>query len=152
MKILLRSMAVLFFALFFFVQAPSSTPNPSDAVVMKFVAPPYPRKAIDNRIVGTTVSEISVGLDGSVREVQTVRAHQVFEKHVTDALRQWRFRPGNQEYKLEVTVVFEFDDSCEGTEKHPVTSETRVSAEFPTLVRIVTSPRCAEVFNSNKKQ
>jgi TonB family protein len=152
MKTLLGSLAILFFALFIFGQAPSSSADSSDAVVMKFVAPPYPRKARDSRIVGTTVSEISVGLDGSVRKVRTIRAHQAFESPVSDALKEWRFRPGKQEYKLEITVSFEFDDACAGTDKHPLTSETRVSAEFPTLVHIVTSPQCVEVIDSKKKQ
>jgi TonB family protein len=152
MKILLRSLAILFFALFSFGRVPASTPNSSDPVVMKFVAPPYPRVAKDKRIMGTTVSEISVGLDGAVWDVRTVRAHPVFANPVRDALKQWRFRPENQEYKLEVTVSFEVDDACEGTDKHPVTAESRVSAEFPNLVHIVTSLQCVEVSESGKKQ
>jgi TonB family protein len=152
MKILMGSLVVLFFALFFFGRVPAATPNSSEPVVTKFVAPPYPRAAKDKRIMGTTVSEISVGLDGSVRDVRTVRAHPVFANSVRDALKQWRFRPENQEYKLEVTVSFEFDDACEGTDMHPVTAESRVSAEFPNLVHIVTGLQCVEVSDSDKKQ
>ena len=111
-------------------QALSPVPHFSDPIVVKFVAPPYPRAAKDQRIMGKTVSEISVGLDGSVRDVQRVRAHSVFANPVRDALKQWRFRLGNQEYELEMTVSFEFDDACEGSDKHPITAESRVSAEF----------------------
>jgi hypothetical protein len=102
-------------------------------------------------MMGKTVSEISVGLDGSVRDVQTVRAHPVFANPVRDALKQWRFRPGQLEYELEMTVSFEFDDACEGSDKHPITAESRVSAEFPNLVHIVTSLPCKEVSSSDRR-
>jgi Gram-negative bacterial TonB protein C-terminal len=102
-------------------------------------------------MMGKTVSEISVGLDGSVRDVQTVRAHPVFANPVRDALKQWRFRPGQLEYELEMTVSFVFDDACEGSDKHPITAESRVSAEFPNLVHIVTSLPCKEVSSSDRR-
>ena len=101
-------------------------------------------------MTGKTVSEIGVGLDGYVRDVRIISAHPVFANPVRDALKQWRFRPENLEYKLEVTVSFEFDDACEGTDKHPVGAESHVSAEFPNLVHIVTSLPCKEVSNSDQ--
>src|SRR6266404_3618278 len=149
MKTLLGGFTILLFGLFSLGQA--STSNSSDPIVVKFVAPPYPRAAKDQRMMGTTVSEISVGTDGSVRDVQAIRAHPVFASPVRDALKQWRFRAGNQEYRLEMTVSFEFDDACEGTDKHPITAESRVSAEFPNLVHIVTSLPCKEVSTSDRK-
>ena|SRR5215467_3371191 len=151
MKTLLGGLAISLFGLFFLGQAPSPMPNSSDPIVVKFVAPPYPRAAKDQRMMGKAVSEISVGLDGSVRDVQTVRAHPVFANPVKDALKQWRFRPGNQEYELEITVSFEFDDACEGSDKHPITAESRVSADFPNLVHIVTSLPCTETSISERK-
>jgi hypothetical protein len=142
MKPLLGSMAALFSCLFFFGQTPSSIPA-CDVAVVKFVAPPYPRAAKDGKITGRAVATINIARDGSVN-VQTVRAHIVFEKPVRDALAKWRFTPTNQESTLEVIVSFEIDDTCEGTDEHPLTAETRVSAELPSLVHVVTGLRCLE--------
>jgi len=125
MKTLLGGFTILLFGLFSLGQA--STSNSSDPIVVKFVAPPYPRAAKDQRMMGTTVSEISIGPDGSVRDVQTIRAHPVFANLVRDALKQWRFRAENQEYRMEMTVSFEFDDACEGTDKHPISTRLNLS-------------------------
>jgi hypothetical protein len=141
MKLLLGSMGALFSCFFLFGQTPSSIPV-CDIAVVKFVAPPYPRTAKNFKITGRAVATIHIAR-GSV-EVQTVRAHPIFEKPVRDALAKWRFAPANQENTLEVTVSFEIDNSCEGTDKHPLTAETRVSAELPTLVHVVTGLTCFE--------
>jgi hypothetical protein len=60
-------------------------------------------------MMGTTVSEISIGPDGSVRDVQTKSSTPLFASPLRDALKQWRSIAGNQEYRLEMTVSFEFD-------------------------------------------
>jgi TonB family protein len=113
-------------------------------VVIKFVAPPYPRAAKDKRIIGRTVTRLSVDRDGSVMEVKTISANPLFEGYVLDALKQWRFKPSDREYTLEVTCLFELDQDCEGTNLHPVTSETHVSAELPSVVHVKTGLQCIE--------
>jgi len=119
--------------------------------VITFVAPAYPRAAKDVRIQGTTLTRIAIGRDGVVTEVKTIRAHPVFEGYVVEALKQWRFKPSEQEHTLEVTCSFEFtDDKCEGTDKHPITAETRVSAELPAVVHIRTGLQCMETSNAQK--
>lgn len=151
MKSRFLKFAILFVGPFLFAQTPPPMSGSSRVVVVKFVAPPYPRAAKDKRMMGKAVSEISVGPDGSVQDVRILSAHPVFENPVRDALKQWRFSPTSQEYTLQVTVSFEFDDACEGTDKHPLTSESRVSAEFPNLVHIITSLQCTEVSTSETK-
>jgi TonB family protein len=148
MSSLLNTFTVLFFACLFFGQATPCGPRISTAEVVRFLAPPYPRAAKDNRIIGTTVSEVSVAGDGSISDVRTVRAHPVFETYVKDALKQWRFRPTVHEYKLKVSIIFAFDEACEGTDKDPITSETHVSADLPTAVHVVTGLKCLELHSN----
>jgi TonB family protein len=152
MKNLLAKFAILPIGLLIFGQTPGSQPNPASTCVVRFVAPPYPRAAKDKRMMGTTVSELRVALDGSVSGVRTLRAHPVFESQVKDALKQWRFKPTNEEYKVEVTISFELDENSECTNKGTITPETYVSADLPTLVHVRTGVPCLVIENdSNKK-
>jgi TonB family protein len=122
--------------------------------LVTFVAPAYPRAAKDQRIMGETRTRVTVNRDGAVTEVKTIDAHPVFEHYVLDALKQWRFKPSDQEYAFQVICSFEFmDEECKGNDKHPITSETYVSADLPTVVHIKTDLRlCPTVdFNSQKQ-
>ena len=103
--------------------------------MIKFVAPAYPKHAKANRIMGKTLTLLTINRDGFVKEVKTIAAHRVFEHDVLEALKQWRFKPSDHEYTLEVTCLFELTVSeCED----PITSETHVSAELPSTVHIKT--------------
>jgi|ERR1700690_2607396 len=132
-------------------QSPATAADPIPAVIT-FVAPAYPRLARDARIMGRTLTRITINRDGAVTEVKTIRAHRVFEAYVLEALRHWRFQPSDQEHQLEVTCSFEIpaDGPCEGTVEHPMTSETHVSADLPSVVHIRTSGLpCVEVSDSD---
>ena len=129
------------------VQADSDVPP-----VVNFVAPAYPRLAKDNRITGTTVTDVKVSADGRVSDATIISAHPLFANYVLTALRQWRFRASHTEYHLKVRVQFDLLDDCsEGTDKHPVTSETYVSAELPGIVYVRTAARCIETSNSDQQ-
>lgn len=117
------------------------------ATVTHFVAPPFPREAKDQRIMGTTVSRISVTREGTVESVTMVHAHPVFETAVNDALRQWRFQPTSDGFKLEVKMSFEFyDEDC----KKPLTPETKVVADLPHSVTVRTGLQCVQVQSTQK--
>ena len=117
--------------------------------VLTFVAPAYPRIAKDNRMMGTTVTDITVSADGQVSDAKVASAHPAFANYVLSALRQWKFRPSQAEAHLKITVRFELLDDCsDGTDKHPLTSETYVSADLPTMVYVRTAARCMETSNS----
>jgi TonB family protein len=134
-----------------FAQSPSVTEKDMPPVV-SFVAPAYPRAAKDERKMGKTITRIRVSPEGSVAEAKTVSANAVFEKYVLEALKQWRFQPLEREHTLEVTCSFEFvENECEGSSEHPVTSETYVSAELPTVVHIKTGLQCMETSVSQGK-
>jgi TonB family protein len=113
--------------------------------VIKFVAPPYPRAAEDQRIMGRTSTRLTINPAGIVTQAKTITAHRVFEDLVLEALKQWQFKPSDREHVLEVTCLFEIDNGkCEGTDLHPITQETHVWAELPTVVHIRTGLQCIE--------
>ena len=109
----------------------------------RFVAPPYPRSAKDQRISGKTLTRLSINRDGFVTEAKMITANRVFKDYVLEALKQWRFKPSDHEYTVEVTCLFEFTEGkCDGADGYPITSETNVSAELPAVVHIRTTLRC----------
>ena len=121
----------------------SSPPLP---ILVIFVAPPYPRIAIDARMTGTTVTHIRIGKDGRVIEAKTVSAHPFFATQVLDALKQWRFGPSEEEHEFDVTCRFEFYgpdlSDCVGPDGKPKTPESIVSATLPTDVLVRTTGKC----------
>lgn len=133
----------------------AQTPDPADIdvpAVINFVAPSYPRAAKDNRIMGTTLTDITVSAEGRVSDAKIISAHPLFANYVLSALKQWRFRASHAEYHLKVTVQFDLLDDCsEGTDKHPLTSETFVSAELPGIVHVRTAARCIETSTSRQQ-
>ena len=144
------ALSTLTFASLLFAQAPPTAENDIPAVVT-FVAPAYPRTARDQRRMGKTLTRVTVNRDGTVTGGKTISANPVFEGYVLEALRQWRFKPSDQEHTLQVTCSFELiDDKCEGTNQHPITSETHVSAELPTVVHIKTGVQCVETSNTQQ--
>lgn len=136
---------------YLFAQSPSFTEKDVPTVVT-FVAPAYPRAAKDQRKMGKTVTRLKVSPEGLVTEVKTVSANAVFENYVLEALKQWRFQPSEREHILEVTCSFEFiQNECEGTNLHPIISETYVTAELPSVVHIKTGLQCFETNNSQRQ-
>jgi len=134
-----------------FAQSPSVAEKEVPTVVA-FVAPAYPRAAKEERKMGKTVTRLKVSPEGLVTEVKTVSANAVFENYVLEALKQWRFQPSEREHILDVTCSFEFiQNECEGTNLHPIISETYVSAELPTVVHIKTGLQCFETHNSQRQ-
>ncbi|MBZ5631569.1 MAG: TonB family protein [Acidobacteriia bacterium] len=56
--------------------------------------PPYPQQARDTGVEGTVTAILAVGEDGAPRDVRVMEGlGSVVDGSVTDALRQWRFRP-----------------------------------------------------------
>jgi TonB family protein len=134
-----------------------SAQDPSPAggempVLVSFVAPPYPRAAKVARIMGTTVTAIAVTSEGRVADAKTVSGIPLLANHALSALRQWQFQPSRAAHNLNVRVEFELLDDCsEGTDKHPITPETYVSAELPPVVHVKTAVQCVETSNSKQR-
>ena len=56
---------------------------------------------------GTVVLDAVILKDGSVSDVTVVKSgNRIFDRAAMDALRQWRFTPGNQDVIMSLTVHF----------------------------------------------
>ena len=57
------------------------------------VDPVYPELAKQARIEDTSIYQIEIARDGSVRRIQVVRCHPILCQAGIDAVRQWHFKP-----------------------------------------------------------
>ncbi|MGA8111984.1 MAG: TonB family protein [Acidobacteriaceae bacterium] len=79
-------------------QAPRTQPVPVDPLIagtMKLsgARPLYPAIARAARIEGTVVLALTIGPDGSVRDVRALSGPVLLEPSAVDAVRSWRYRP-----------------------------------------------------------
>ncbi|HVL67745.1 MAG TPA: energy transducer TonB [Vicinamibacterales bacterium] len=75
--------------------------------LIKKVEPIYPPIARTARMEGTVVVDAIILKDGTVSDVKVLSSsNQIFNQSVIDAVRQWRYTPGNQDVILTVTVNF----------------------------------------------
>lgn len=67
----------------------------ADLVVLKRVAPDYPRRAAMAGIEGTVTMRFTINSDGSVSDVSVVEANprRVFDRAAVAAIAQWEFEP-----------------------------------------------------------
>jgi TonB family protein len=75
------------------------------------VEPVYPMQARAQRISGSVVLQITIGTDGTVREMKTISGDSLLAASAREAIRQWRYRPvllnGKPiEADKQVTVLF----------------------------------------------
>jgi len=75
--------------------------------LIKRVEPRYPPPARAARLEGTVVLDAVILKDGTVSEVTVLRsAHPMFDRAATEALKQWRFTPGDHDVVMSLTVHF----------------------------------------------
>lgn len=78
--------------------------------LIKRVEPIYPPAARATRLQGTVVLDAVILADGSVSEVTVIEsANPMFDKSAIDALKQWRFTPGDHDVIMSLTVHFKLD-------------------------------------------
>jgi protein TonB len=76
--------------------------------LIKRVEPIYPPIARASRLQGTVVLDAVILRDGSVSEVRVTKSgNPIFDKAAVDALRQWRFTPGDRDVIMSLTVHFQ---------------------------------------------
>jgi len=68
-------------------------------------APAYPEVARRARLSGTVKVEILIAPDGTVKNVRVIGGHPLFVDATIEALKKWKYVPGN----AEVTVTLEFN-------------------------------------------
>jgi protein TonB len=75
--------------------------------LVKKVEPIYPAIARAARLEGTVVLDAVIHKDGSVGEITVLRsANAMFEQSAKDALKQWRFSPGDYDVIMTLTVNY----------------------------------------------
>jgi protein TonB len=78
--------------------------------VIRRVEPIYPPFARTARIEGTVVLDAVIRKNGTVEEVTVVKsAHPALDRAAADALKRWRFTPGDRDVIMSLTVNFVLD-------------------------------------------
>jgi TonB family protein len=83
----------------------------SEATLVHQVQPIYPAEARSQRMEGSVVLELTIGEDGSTRDLKAVSGPPVLVRAATEAVRQWRYRPALLNGKRivaqkQITVIF----------------------------------------------
>ena len=104
--------------------------------VKKFVAPIYPARARQARIMGKTNAELQIRADGAVDSVKVVMAYPMFTSAVETALKQWTFDPIPKSTTLKINVKFWLEECDE--RKAMSGGETLVVADLPDNVEVRT--------------
>src|SRR5436190_737544 len=100
------------------IKAPPPPPPPKPAVrrgISRIAGddPTYPREAIRAQVTkGRVVVRLEIDEKGNVTDVRIVSSDppRVFDKAVTSALREWKFRAEGEKYTGEVEVNFTLKD------------------------------------------
>jgi TonB family protein len=77
-----------------------------ERAVKSRVAPVYPELAKRMKITGTVKIEATVDAGGKVTDVKTMNGSHALASAAEDAVRKWRFAPGDGEAKVDVEVSF----------------------------------------------
>ncbi|MBS1841160.1 MAG: energy transducer TonB [Acidobacteria bacterium] len=78
----------------------------NDRKVIKKVEPEYPTVLRDKGIGGTVRLRVTVKVDGTVKDVQTIGGNAVLVESATRAVKQWRYAPGEHETVIDVSIHF----------------------------------------------
>jgi serine/threonine-protein kinase len=87
----------------------------TEPVLLEKIAPNFPPTAKALQVEGQVVLEVTVGADGTVREVEVLRSsNRVFDNFAKEALLKARYKPGErngvpESATIEVTVSFKLD-------------------------------------------
>ena len=71
--------------------------------VVTRVKPVYPELARQMKVTGTVKIEVCIAANGTVKSVKPVGGHPLLIQAASDAVRKWRYAPGN-----ETTTIVEF--------------------------------------------
>jgi protein TonB len=75
--------------------------------LVRKVTPAYPYAARQQRIAGTVVLHVLIGVDGSVKQVEYVSGPDIFVKPTIEAVRQYKYKPttdNGQPVEVDTTV------------------------------------------------
>lgn len=70
------------------------------------VAPVYPEIAKRMKIGGSVTVEVKVEADGKVSDVKTISGNRVLSAAAEEAVRKWKFEPGDGQTTFQVAINF----------------------------------------------
>jgi len=76
------------------------------------VTPKYPAEAMRQRISGTIVLHVLIGVDGSVKDIEYVSGSQILVKPTIEGVRQYKYKPtveDGQPVEVDTTVETVFE-------------------------------------------
>jgi TonB family protein len=77
-----------------------------DRAVKSRVSPVYPEIAKRLHVSGEVKLEATVDAQGKVKDVKPVSGNRMLEEAAEDAVRQWRFEPGDGDATVTVAINF----------------------------------------------
>jgi TonB family protein len=81
-------------------------PQENEPKVLKKVLPAYPDILKKMGVSGTVRVKVTIGADGSVKDVEARGGNAIFIDSVAAAVRNWKFVAGDRQRSAEVTVTF----------------------------------------------
>jgi len=90
------------------VAAPPPPPRATTPVAVRTPQPSYPRAALRSGVTGEVTVEITIGTDGSVSNVNVIRAQPrgEFDREVLNTVRSWQFEPMDAPATITRTFTF----------------------------------------------
>jgi protein TonB len=76
------------------------------------VTPLFPAAAMRQRISGTVVLHVLIGVDGNVKDIESVSGPQIFVKPTIESVRQYKYKPtveNGQPVEVDTTVETVFE-------------------------------------------
>lgn len=101
------STVALAFVLAVFTALPG---HATDRKIARRVAPVYPELAKRMRIGGTVRVTATVAADGSVTDAKAVSGNRMLAPAAEDAIKKWKFVPGDATSTENIAVDFELND------------------------------------------
>ena len=81
-------------------------PQETEPKVLKKVLPAYPDILKKMGVSGTVRVKLTIGADGSVKDVEARGGNAIFIDSVAVAVRNWKYVPGERQRTADVTVTF----------------------------------------------
>ena len=79
----------------------------TSGLLIRKITPTYPPLAKQARIQGSVVLQAVIGKDGTIQNLRAVSGHPMLIQSAIDAVRQWKFSPGEGTATVTVDVNFE---------------------------------------------
>jgi len=84
----------------------AAIPQETAPKALKKVIPTYPEILAKMGVSGTVRVKVTIGADGSVKDVEARGGNAIFIDSVAAAVRNWKFVPGERQRTAEISVTF----------------------------------------------